>query len=124
MVSVNLVHQFATSWTRIISNLIFASHPSFPHLIITTYGLVSSSVDDFTHNSYDWDYVVLDEAHKIKNVAAKISKNVRWLARGEETRRLVLTGTPIMNNLKELWALFDFVSSGQLLGSAMRYVVP
>lgn len=99
-------------------------HPTGPHLIITTYGLIGSSVDDFTHNSYAWDYVVLDEAHKIKNAATKVAKNIRWVARGEETRRLILTGTPIMNNLKELWALFDFVTSGQLLGPATRYVAP
>lgn len=91
-----------------------------PNLIITTYGLIQSSVDDFTHENFDWDYVVLDEAHKIKNPGTDVAKNIRLVARGDETHRLILTGTPIMNNLRELWALFDFVTSGKVLGSAIR----
>lgn len=89
-------------------------------MIICTYGLIQSSVDDFTHESFDWDYVVLDEAHKIKNTSTDIAKNIRFVANGDETRRLILTGTPIMNNLRELWALFDFVTSGKLLGPLVR----
>lgn len=89
---------------------------SRPHLIISTYGLIGSSVDDFTNESHEWDYIVLDEAHKIKNPSTKVAKNIRLVAQGDETRRLIMTGTPIMNNLRELWALFDFVTSGRLLG--------
>ena len=39
------------------------------------------------------------------------------IAKSERTRRLILTGTPIMNNLKELHALFDFATSGRILGT-------
>ena len=67
-----------------------------------------------------WDYVILDEAHKIKNPAAQVSKSVRRVAKSSDTRRLILTGTPIMNNLKELWALFDFATSGKVLGTLPR----
>jgi SNF2 family DNA or RNA helicase len=63
---------------------------------------------------------VLDEAHKIKNTSAQVSKNCRRVARDPSTRRLILTGTPIMNNLKELWALFDFATSGKVLGTLPR----
>ena len=96
------------------------SNPRHPHLIITTYGLIGSSYPDFLDDDLEWDYVVLDEAHKIKNPSAQISKNIRHVASGDDTRRLILTGTPIMNNLKELWALFDFVTCGRLLGPAQR----
>jgi SNF2 family DNA or RNA helicase len=75
---------------------------------------------DFVHPSSAWDYVVLDEAHKIKNPAAKVSKSCRRICSCEETRRLILTGTPIMNHLKELWALFDFATSGKVLGPLPR----
>ncbi len=102
------------------TNLIEFSPSNRPNLIISTYGLIQSSVDDFSHESFDWDYVVLDEAHKIKNPSTDVAKNIRLVARGDETRRVILTGTPIMNNLRELWALFDFVTSGKLLGPATR----
>ena len=90
-----------------------------PCIIITTYGLIGSSPMDFMHEEYDysWDYIVLDEAHKIKNPAARVSKSCRQIASDSNTRRLILTGTPIMNNLKELWALFDFATSGKVLGT-------
>jgi SNF2 family DNA or RNA helicase len=99
----------------------FISSSDYPHLVITTYGLVGSSPMDFVHDHYAWDYVILDEAHKIKNPAAQVSKSVRRISRSEDTRRLILTGTPIMNNLKELWALLDFATSGKVLGTLPRY---
>jgi DNA excision repair protein ERCC-6 len=89
-------------------------------LVITTYGLVGSAPLDLCNESKSWDYVVLDEAHKIKNPSAKVSKNIRRICRSKETRRLILTGTPIMNNLRELWALFDFATSGKVLGAQPR----
>ncbi|KAG7359605.1 SNF2/helicase domain containing protein [Nitzschia inconspicua] len=88
-----------------------------PQLVITTFGLVTSSPDQFRHHRYTWDYIILDEAHKIKNPAAQVSQNVELVAANKETRRLILTGTPIMNNLKELHALFTFATSGRVLGS-------
>ena len=75
---------------------------------------------DFVHDYFAWDYIILDEAHKIKNPTAQVSKSVRRIARSEGTRRLILTGTPIMNNLRELWALFDFATSGKVLGKLPR----
>eukprot|EP00980_Cylindrotheca_fusiformis_P018599 scaffold6162_cov154-Cylindrotheca_fusiformis.AAC.9 len=91
-----------------------------PNLVISTYGLVRSSTRDFICDSSIWDYIVLDEAHTIKNPSADLSKCCRRIARHENTRRVILTGTPIMNNLKELWALFDFASSGKVLGPLSR----
>ena len=90
--------------------------PNQPQLIITTYGLVRSSTDSFCDERSCWDYVVLDEAHGIKNATAQVSKSCRNIANDPRTHRLILTGTPIMNNLRELWALFDFATSGRVLG--------
>eukprot|EP00934_Nitzschia_sp_Nitz4_P000501 Nitzschia sp. Nitz4//scaffold174_size87051//2661//6007//NITZ4_005097-RA/size87051-augustus-gene-0.66-mRNA-1//-1//CDS//3329538836//501//frame0 len=92
-----------------------------PHLVISTYGLIGSSYMDFIDEDAHWDYIVLDEAQKIKNPSAQVSKNIRRVAQPPESRRLLLTGTPIMNNLTELWALFDFVANGRLLDSAPRF---
>ena len=73
-----------------------------------------------------WDYVVVDEGHKLKNQNTQVSKACRRICKGRSgedsrTRRLLLTGTPIQNNLKELWALFDFATSGRLLGPLRRF---
>lgn len=61
--------------------------------------------------------VVLDEGHKIKNPSTKMAKAARAM---RPTARLILTGTPIQNNLQELWALFDFAEPG-LLGDAKEF---
>ena len=71
-----------------------------PHIILVTYGLVSNNPLDFVLEGYWWDYVVLDEGHKIKNVSSQVSKACRRICRDERTHRLLLTGTPIQNNLK------------------------
>ena len=44
------------------------------------------------------------------------------IAVNPETRRLLITGTPIQNNMRELWALFDWATSGRLLGKLPRFV--
>ncbi|XP_035710091.1 chromatin-remodeling complex ATPase chain Iswi isoform X2 [Folsomia candida] len=53
-----------------------------------------------------WTYLVIDEAHKIKNEETQIAGVVRLL---KSKHRLLLTGTPLQNNLHELWALLNFL---------------
>ncbi|KAJ9071139.1 chromatin remodeling complex Adenosinetriphosphatase [Entomophthora muscae] len=53
-----------------------------------------------------WEYIVIDEAHRIKNESSLLSKIIRILP---SKRRLLVTGTPLQNNLKELWALLNFL---------------
>ena len=48
---------------------------------------------------FDWEYVVIDEAHRIKNDESLLSTNVRVL---KSEKRLILTGTPLQNNMREL----------------------
>lgn len=81
---------------------------------------MSSATLDYVHDSHFWDYVVLDEAHLIKNPSTTMSKTCRRVCRHDGTRRIILTGTPIMNHLKELWALVDFATSGKVLGTQPR----
>jgi len=54
---------------------------------------------------------VLDEAHLIKNEKSKLSKNIKML---QIRHKLALTGTPIQNNLMELWSIFDFLMPNYL----------
>ena len=53
-----------------------------------------------------WRFVIIDEAHRIKNEASLFARTARSL-RAE--RRLLVTGTPLQNNLHELWALLNFL---------------
>lgn len=55
---------------------------------------------------FAWRYLVIDEAHRIKNEASQFSKVVRTF---DTEHRLLLTGTPLQNNLHELWALLNFL---------------
>ncbi|KAI4466822.1 snf2/rad54 family member [Holotrichia oblita] len=62
---------------------------------------------------FDWHYIILDEGHKIRNPEAKVSQAVKQF---RTPHRLMLTGSPMQNNLQELWSLFDFICPS-LLGT-------
>ena len=74
-------------------------------LVVTTYeGYLAEQ--GWFKKAFVWSYVVLDEGHKIKNNLSLISKALQGL--GAEYR-LILTGTPLQNNLQELWALLHWL---------------
>ncbi len=68
-------------------------------------------------NRINWDLVVLDEAQAIKNYYTTQSRKVKSL---KAEMRIAMTGTPIENNLLELWSLFDFINPG-LLGTREEF---
>ncbi|KAG6003430.1 hypothetical protein E4U21_002024 [Claviceps maximensis] len=78
-------------------------------VVVTSYDVCRNDTDVLDEHS--WNYVVLDEGHLIKNPKAKITQAVKRLA---SNHRLILTGTPIQNNVLELWSLFDFLMPGFL----------
>jgi superfamily II DNA or RNA helicase len=82
-------------------------------LVVTTYGTLRRDAPALA--GVEFDCVVLDEAHAIKNVDSQTAKAVRLL-RGRH--RLALTGTPVQNHLGELWSLFEFLNPGMLGRSA------
>lgn len=53
-----------------------------------------------------WEYIIIDEAHRIKNVDSMLSQIVRAFT---SRSRLLITGTPLQNNLMELWSLLNFL---------------
>ncbi|CAK8686193.1 SWI/SNF-related matrix-associated actin-dependent regulator of chromatin subfamily A member 5-like [Clavelina lepadiformis] len=71
---------------------------------ITSYEVVI--IEKACFKKFNWRYVVIDEAHRIKNEKSKLSTIVRQF---RSTNRLLLTGTPLQNNLHELWALLNFL---------------
>lgn len=84
-------------------------------LVIVSYQTLRNDLDLFA--SHEWDMLILDEAHYIKNASSQIFKAVRVLS---GKHRLSLTGTPIENNTMELYAQFSFLNPG-LLGSIQEF---
>jgi superfamily II DNA or RNA helicase len=84
-------------------------------IVLTTYGTLRSDGTRFEASGQRFEYVILDEAQAIENERSATSKVAR-LVRAEH--RLAMTGTPVMNHLGELWALFEFLNPGLLGRSA------
>lgn len=53
-----------------------------------------------------YEYIIIDEAHRIKNKDSKLSADLRVL---KAKHKLLITGTPLQNNLIELWSLLNFL---------------
>jgi ERCC4-related helicase len=79
------------------------------HVVITTYTVLARDIEAM--KQLVWHLVVLDEAQVIKSPDAKATKAVCQL---NTTHRLCLSGTPIENNLQELWSEFAFLMPGLL----------
>ncbi|KZV70640.1 SNF2 superfamily chromatin remodeling protein [Peniophora sp. CONT] len=80
-------------------------------VVITSYEVVRNDIATLQNKS--WLYCILDEGHVIKNARTKLTKAVKCI---KANHRLILSGTPIQNNVLELWSLFDFLMPG-FLGS-------
>lgn len=78
-------------------------------IVITSYDVVRNDAAQIC--AHPWLYCVLDEGHLIKNAKSKISQAVKGV---QAFHRLILSGTPIQNNVLELWSLFDFLMPGFL----------
>ncbi|PQE19039.1 putative MOT1-transcriptional accessory protein [Rutstroemia sp. NJR-2017a WRK4] len=78
-------------------------------IVITSYDICRNDIDVLA--PLNWNYCVLDEGHLIKNPRAKVTIAVKRLL---SNHRLILSGTPIQNNVLELWSLFDFLMPGFL----------
>ncbi|MER7346810.1 DEAD/DEAH box helicase [Streptomyces aurantiacus] len=78
-------------------------------IVLTTYGTMRTSAAELA--ARDWDLVVADEAQHVKNPHAATAKALRTIP---AAARVALTGTPVENNLSELWALLDWTTPGLL----------
>lgn len=74
------------------------------HVLVTTYSGLQTYADLLVPT--EWEYAVLDEGHKIRNPNTAITIYCKEL---RTHNRLILSGTPMQNNLTELWSLFDFI---------------
>lgn len=89
----------------------------YHNLVVASYDIVRKDLEFF--QTIHWNYCVLDEGHIIKNGKTKCSKAIKQLF---ANHRLILSGTPIQNNVLELWSLFDFLMPG-FLGSEKQFQV-
>ena len=78
-------------------------------VILTTYGTLKNDIEKYEQISFD--FCIIDEAQYIKN---PISTNSKVVKKINAKVRFALTGTPIENNLLELWSIFDFTMPGYL----------
>ncbi|KAL0330080.1 UNVERIFIED_CONTAM: TATA-binding protein-associated factor BTAF1 [Sesamum radiatum] len=83
--------------------------------IITSYDVVRKDIDYL--KQLFWNYCILDEGHIIKNSKSKVTSAVKQL---KAKHRLILSGTPIQNNVLDLWSLFDFLMPG-FLGTERQF---
>jgi superfamily II DNA or RNA helicase len=85
-------------------------------IILSTYATLRRDVEEFQH--IEFFYIILDESQNIKNLSSQTTAAVLSLKAG---RRLALSGTPVENNLGELYSLFRFLNPG-FFGSEKNFV--
>ncbi|KPA81169.1 putative transcription activatorDNA-dependent ATPase [Leptomonas pyrrhocoris] len=74
-------------------------------VIVTTFEMILDEISTFKRVA--WQYLIVDEAHKLKNEEGRAHTALDSL---QSSHRLIITGTPLQNNLKELWALLHFLA--------------
>lgn len=78
-------------------------------LMVTSYDTLVRDVDEL--KTYQWRFLILDEAQRIKNPDTRRAQAVRKIP---AEARIAITGTPVENRLRDLWAIFDFLAPGYL----------
>ncbi|MDO5516581.1 MAG: DEAD/DEAH box helicase [Clostridium sp.] len=79
------------------------------NIILTTYGTIRTN--SAVYDNFIFENIILDEGQNINNHKSQISTIVKEV---KANNKFILTGTPIENNLNELWSLFDFIMPGYL----------
>lgn len=100
---VGLLHASKSEREKILDNI------DNYDVLLTTYTTYKNDMDKY--KNINFDYCIIDEAQNIKNPDAIITKAIKKI---NAKVRFALTGTPIENNLMELWSIFDFIMPGYL----------
>lgn len=73
-------------------------------IVVTSYEIIMR--DSNYIMSKEWKFLIVDEGHRLKNINSKLIKELKRI---NTSNRLLLTGTPLQNNLAELWSLLNFI---------------
>lgn len=103
--SAHVLHQVEEKRRREVVQAACSEHG----VLITSYETMRLEQELMVEAS--WTVVILDEGQKIRNPHANVTMAVKQLS---TAHRYILSGSPIQNNLQELWSLFDFVCPGRL----------
>lgn len=87
------------------NRLLEKMHAEKPEIVVATYESYRAEEKRLKHGG-NWQYLVLDEGHKVKNHKSAVSIALQGLS---AQHRLLLTGTPLQNNLAELWSLLRWL---------------
>lgn len=90
--------------TKIMKHM-HGSRPTekFP-VVCTSYEMVMN--DRASLGKINWEFIIIDEGHRMKNFNSKLFRELKTFT---SATRLLITGTPLQNNLKELWSLLNFL---------------
>ncbi|RHY30947.1 hypothetical protein DYB32_003909 [Aphanomyces invadans] len=113
----NWVNEFR-KWAPDITLVVYKGHPQARkdifrlemasvqfNVLLTTYEYIMK--DKHVLRKYDWQYIIVDEGHRMKNAQSKFAMTLGFLYTSRN--RLLLTGTPLQNSLPELWSLLNFL---------------
>jgi ATP-dependent DNA helicase len=76
-------------------------------VMITSYEIIIRDVKEL--RGIKWKFVIIDEGHRLKNMNCRLIRELKSICGTQDCNRLLLTGTPLQNNLTELWALLNFL---------------
>ena len=99
-----VVYKGAPAYRRQLAQQIKAEKHKF-NVVLTTYEYIMK--DKYSLNKVLWQYIIVDEGHRMKNYKSKFTQTLG--TQFNSVYRLLLTGTPLQNNLTELWALLNFL---------------
>lgn len=105
------INRFAPALKVILYQGTKAERAAITPALLSTYNIVLTSYEisirDFkTFNLVNWKYLIVDEGHRLKNSECLLIRALKSL---NVTNRLLITGTPLQNNLNELWSLLNFI---------------
>ncbi|KAK5991313.1 Lymphocyte-specific helicase [Cladobotryum mycophilum] len=98
----NWIDEFE-KWVPSIPVIMGRPTAKFP-VVCTSYEMVL--LDQHNLSRISWEFIIIDEGHRMKNADAKLFQQLRQFS---SATRLLITGTPLQNNLKELWSLLHFL---------------
>ena len=99
-----VVYKGAPAERRQLANQIKQEKHKY-NAVLTTYEYIMK--DKYNLNKVTWQYIIVDEGHRMKNYKSKFTQTLG--TQFNSVYRLLLTGTPLQNNLSELWALLNFL---------------